>query len=132
MAGWVGQQVRAPMAAWFDGAPITVSPHPLAMADEVELVVRDASGNEIDRQSIPVSSDPIEWAGVGADGTPLPAGFYAFDVVSKSGGEALSTDRAEVYATVTEVRAVDGKAVLVTQGGGTVAADAVTALRMGG
>ena len=132
MAGWVGRQVRAAMPAWFDGAPVTVSPNPLAMADGVELVVRDAQGHEIDRQAIPVSSDPVEWAGVGADGTPLPAGFYSFEVVSKSGGEEISADQAEVYATVTEVRAVDGKAVLVTQGGGTVAADSVTALRQGG
>ena len=131
MAGSVGQQVRAPMPGWFDGSPITLSPNPLAMADEVELVVRDAQGNEVDRQRVPVSSEPIEWAGVGADGTPLPRGFYSFEVVSKSGGEVLSTDQAEIYATVTEVRAVDGKSVLVTEGGGTVAADVVTALRRG-
>jgi len=132
MAGWVGRQVRAPMPAWFDGAPVTVSPNPLAMADEAELVIRNADGNEIDRQTIPVSSEPVEWAGVGADGTPLPSGFYKFEVVSKSGGQEISTDPAEVYATVTEVRAVDGKAVLVTQGGGTVAADSVTAVRLKG
>ena len=131
MAGWVGQEVRAPMPAWFDGAPVTISPNPLAIADEVELVVKDAQGVEIDRQLIPVSSEPIEWAGVGADATPLPAGFYSFEVVSKSGGEVLSTDQAEIYATVNEVRAVDGKMVLVTAGGGTVAADLVTALRTG-
>lgn len=131
MAGWVGKEVRAPMPAWFDGAPITLSPNPLAIADEVELVVKDAQGREISRQAIPVSSEPIEWAGVGADANPLPAGFYSFEVVSKSGGQVLSADQAEIYATVTEVRAVDGKMVLVTKGGGTVAADSVTALRTG-
>jgi flagellar basal-body rod modification protein FlgD len=129
MAGWVGQEVRAPMPAWFDGTPVTISPNPLAIADEVELVVRDAQGDEIDRQSIPVSSEPIEWAGVGPDGAPLAPGFYSFEVVSMSGGEVLSTDQAEIYATVTEVRAVDGQTVLVTEGGGVVAADSVTALR---
>lgn len=131
MAGWVGQEVRAPMPAWFDGAPVTLSPNPLAIADEVELVVKDAKGQEIGRQVIPVSSEPIEWAGVGADGSPLPPGFYSFEVVSKSNGEVLSTDQAEVYGTVTEVRAVDGKMVLVTKGGGMVPADSVTALRAG-
>ncbi|EYD73884.1 Flagellar basal-body rod modification protein FlgD [Rubellimicrobium mesophilum DSM 19309] len=131
MAGWVGRQVRAAMPAWFDGAPVTVSPNPLALADGAELVVRDAQGKEVDRQAIPVSSDPIEWAGVGADGSPMASGLYSFEVVSTSGGEEVSTDPAEVYGTVTEVRAVDGKAVLVTQGGSMVAADSVTALRMG-
>lgn len=131
MAGWVGREVRAAMPGWFGGSPITVSPNPLAMADSVELVVRDSDGREIDRQPIPVSSEPIEWAGVGPDGSPLPKGFYSFEVVSKSGGEVLSTDPAEVYATVAEVRVVDGKTILVTEGGGTVSADSVTALRAG-
>jgi flagellar basal-body rod modification protein FlgD len=131
MAGWVGQEVRAPMPGWFDGSPITISPNPLAIAEEVELVVRDSEGHEIERRPIPVSSEPIEWAGVGPDGSPLPPGFYSFDVVSLSGGEVLSTDPAEVYATVTEVQAVDGKTMLVTEGGGLVSAEAVTALRTG-
>ena len=103
------------MPAWFDGAPITVSPNPLASADEAELVVRDAQGHEIERHSIPISSDPIEWAGVDADGTPLPSGLHSFEVVSLSGSKALRTDPAEIYATVTEVRAVGGQAVLVTR-----------------
>ena len=132
MASWVGQEARAAMPARFDGAPITLSPNPVATADAAELVVRDAQGREVSRAPIPVLAEPIEWAGVGPGGTPLPSGLYRFEVVSLSAGEVLRTDPAELYATVTEVRAEGGKTILVMQGGATVEADKVTALRHAG
>ncbi|TNC74378.1 flagellar basal body rod modification protein [Rubellimicrobium roseum] len=132
MAGWVGRQARAAMPAWFDGVPVTISPKPLAAADRVELVVRDAKGGEVARSEIPVSSEPIEWAGVGEDGGPLPGGFYSFEVVSYAGGQPVLTEPAEIYARVTEVRTENGQPVLVMEGGGVVAADKVTALRAAG
>ncbi len=132
MAAWVGREVRAAMPARFDGAPITLFPNPVATADAAELVVRDAQGREVSRTSIPVVAAPIEWAGVGPDGSPLPSGLYRFEVVSLSAGRALRTDPAELYATVTEVRAEGGRTVLVVEGGGTVASEAVTALRQTG
>ncbi len=132
MASWVGREVRAAMPARFDGAPITLSPNPVATADAAELIVRDAGGREVSRSRIPVSAEPIEWAGVGADGTPMAPGLYRFEVVSLSAGQVLRTDPAEVYAKVTEVRAEGGKTVLVLEGGVTVASDAVTAMRQAG
>lgn len=132
MASWVGQEVRAAVPARFDGAPITLSPNPAAAADAAELVVRDAQGREVSRARLPVAAGPVEWAGVGPDGTPLPSGLYRFEVVSLSGGEVLRTDPAEVYATVAEVRAEGGRTVLVLDGDVTVPAEAVTALRRAG
>ena len=129
MASWVGREARAAMPAWFDGSPVTISPNPLAVADAAELVVRDADGQEVVLLPIPVSSEPVEWAGVTADGDPLPSGLYRFEVVSLSGGAPLRTETAEVYGRVREVRSVDGQALLVMEGGATVAASAVTALR---
>jgi flagellar basal-body rod modification protein FlgD len=129
LAGWVGKEARAPMAVRFDGAPITLSPNPAATADTVELVVRDAGGREVERLPLPVSSEPIEWVGTTPDGTPRPAGLYRFEVVSLSNGQVLRTDPAELYATVTEVRAEGGKMMLVMAGGVSVPADTVTALR---
>jgi flagellar basal-body rod modification protein FlgD len=132
MASWVGREVRAAIPARFDGAPITLSPNPVATADSAELVVRDTQGREIPRSRIPVAAEPIDWAGVGTDGTPLPPDLYRFEVVSLSGGQVLRTDPAELYAKVTEVRAEGGKTVLVLEGGVTVPSDAVTALRHAG
>ncbi len=129
MAGWVGKEARAPMPARFEGAPITLSPNPAADADAAELVVKDAQGREVARGPVPVSAEPIEWAGVGAGGTPLPNGTYSFELVSKRDGEVLRTDPVELYAVVREVRAEGGQAVLVMEGGATVPANRVTALR---
>lgn len=132
MAAWVGREARAAMPARWDGAPVTLSPSPAATADAAELVVRDAQGREVSRSAIPVAAGPIEWVGTAADGSPLPPGLYRFEVVSRSQGEVLATSPCEVYATVTEVRAEGGKTVLVMDGGVTVEADTVTALRANG
>ncbi len=130
VAGWIGQEVRVASPVYFDGEPITISPNPAAVADRAELVVRDEDGNELSRQSIPVSADPIEWAGVTTDGAPLPEGVYSFEVVSYSGDEVLIAETAEVYAEVVEVRAQGGVNVLMLDGGIGVPASSVTAIRV--
>ncbi len=130
VAGWIGQEVRVASAVYFDGTPITISPNPAAVADSAELVVRDEEGNELSRQSIPISAEPIEWAGVTSDGAPLPEGVYKFEVVSYSGEETLLTETAEVYAEVVEVRAQGGVNVLMLEGGIGVPASSVSAIRV--
>lgn len=129
MGDWVGREVRAPVAGWFGGSPITISPNPAAMADKVELVVRDANGDEVQRLTLPVSSEPLQWAGVDDTGAPLPAGLYSFTVESQSEGEVILSEPAEIYSRVSEVRAEGGGLVLVLPGGVTVSSAAVTALR---
>jgi flagellar basal-body rod modification protein FlgD len=129
MASWVGREARAPVDAYFDGSPVTISPNPAALADRAELIVRDNNGTEVQRMPIPVSSDPIEWAGVTTDGAPLPKGVYAFEIASYSKDEEILREKAEIYATVEEVRSKDGETYLVLAGDVTVASRAVTALR---
>ena len=132
VAGWIGQEVRVASPVYFDGEPITISPNPAAVADRAELVVRDEEGVEMSRQTIPVSADPIEWAGVTTDGAPLPEGVYSFEVVSYSGDEVLLTEKAEVYVEVVEVRSQGGENVLMLDGGIGVPASSVTAIRVAG
>ncbi len=129
MGAWVGQEVRAAMPVWFDGSPVTIAPNPAAVAEEVDLVVTDSSGTEIQRMALPVSSDPVEWAGVTRDGVPLPTGLYSFTVESRARGEVILSEQAEVYATVREVRAENGGLVLLMPGEVPVDSSAVTALR---
>lgn len=129
VAGWIGQEVRVASQVYFDGEPITISPNPAAVADRAELVVYDEEGNELGRETIPVSADPIEWAGVTSDGAPLPPGIYRFEVVSYGGEEVLMTETAEVYAEVTEVRSQGGTNILMLEGGIGVAATSVSAIR---
>ena len=129
MADWVGKEARAAVPAQFDGSPITIAPNPASVADKVELVVFDAGGNEVQRSEIPKSTDPIEWAGTGTDGSPFPSGLYQFQVVSSSNGEVVLSETADVYTRVQEVQSENGQSVLVLSGGVSVLASDVSALR---
>ncbi len=131
LAGWVGMEARAKGPAQFAGSPITISPKANGTADRAELVVRDAAGIEVQRQQIPISSEPIEWAGVGSDGRPVPPGVYSFEIVSEARGEVISRDTPEVYSRVREVRTDGTESLLVLDGGILVRSTDVTALREG-
>ncbi len=130
MASWVGKEARAPVAGYFDGSAITLAPNPVSYADRVEVVVRNAAGTEVQRTPIPVSADPVQWAGVGADGTPLPRGLYTFEVVNYDGdGRVILQEQADIYSRVQEVRSEGGQTILMLAGGVGVLATSVTALR---
>ena len=132
LAGWVGMQARAAMPAYFDGGSITVVPNVERGADEAQLVVRDASGAEVQRLGIRVDDGPLQWSGAGVDGTMLPAGNYSFETVSIASGAVVAETASEVYATVTEVQVSGGVNTLVLAGGGTIPASSVTAVREAG
>ena len=129
MAAWVGKEARAPVAAHFTGAPITIAPNPASSADKVELIVKNSAGVEVQRLPIAVSANTIEWAGVGADGTPLANGNYTFTVESSVGGQVILTEPADVYSTIQEVRSEGGQTILILAGGVAVSSTQVSALR---
>jgi len=131
MADWVGKDARAAVPAQFNGSPITIAPNPAAAADTVELVVFDSDGNEVQRSEIPKSAETLEWAGAQSDGTPFPSGLYQFQIVSSANGEAILTETADIYARVQEVRSENGQSILVLEGGVSVQASDVSALREG-
>ncbi len=129
VATWVGREARTDAPAYFDGAPITIVPKIDALADDAELVVRNAAGDEVQRLALPLTSEPIDWAGVSNLGSPLPNGLYSFEVVSFANGDAIGAAAAENYGTVREVRNDAGAISVIFDGGVSVAADNVTALR---
>lgn len=131
MAEWVGKEARAIAPAYFDGSPITVAPNPASAADKVELVVFNEAGTEVQRMEIPISAEPIEWAGTAANGTPFPQGTYTFKVESSTAGEVVLNEPAEIYSRVNEVRNENGESILMLQGGVAVLAANVSALRDG-
>ena len=123
LANWVGNEVRASAAAYYDGInSVTVAAEPDSAADSAELVVFDSNGAEVDRQSIETSAELIEWQG-------SAAGSYSFAVVSYQDGVQISAETADVYVAVTEVRSTDSGVALVLESGDVVAATDVTALR---
>jgi len=129
MSGWVGMEARAPVAGYFDGAPITLSLDPLPAADRTELVVRNADGVEVQRLKIDAPGQNVEWAGVADDGTALPTGLYDFELQGTTNGDLVANAPVEVYTEIVEARSMDGQIVLVTRGGATVPASLISALR---
>jgi len=128
MANWIGTGVRAPMPAFFDGDPVTVSPNPAAIADKVELVVSDEDGQEVQVIELPVSAEPYTWTGIGEDGQPLEEGVYFFEVVSYSDEEVILSEPAQIYGEVVEVISEGGEILLVMEGDVAVLASQVSAL----
>ncbi|WP_400085219.1 flagellar hook capping FlgD N-terminal domain-containing protein [Yoonia sp. R78084] len=129
MAALVGKEVRTEGPAYFDGQPMTLLATRTVAADSAELVVRNAAGEEVQRQAVPPGAETVQWAGVGPDGTPMPAGVYQFEIQSISNGQVIAQNPVASYHTVNEVRLEGGVTMLVLTGGITVASDQVTALR---
>jgi flagellar basal-body rod modification protein FlgD len=129
LAGWVGMDARANTPMYFDGNPIEISPNPYLLADEVFLVVTDENGNEIQRKQIAVSDEPIKWLGLSDSGDLIDHGVYNFTVESYQNDELVLADSADVYGRIVEAQVIQGEVVLVLQGGESVLASSVTALR---
>lgn len=129
IAGWVGMDARAVTPVIFDGAPITVSPNPAASADSAFLVVSDLTGAVVQRLEIPVGTEPLQWAGVDAEGSPLTKGSYQFTVESRKGDEVILSEAAEITGRIIEAQIRGGAVFLVLEGGQTILSTAVTGLR---
>ncbi|MCB1349694.1 MAG: flagellar hook assembly protein FlgD [Maritimibacter sp.] len=129
-ASWVGMEVQAVASAAFDDSPITLYPEPAKGAERTMVVVRDAeTGTDIDYFEIPVSDDPVQWAGVDGNGNPYPPGNYTFHLQSIAGNVSFSEEQIAVFSEVEELRLVDGETRLILAGGGDIAATEVTAVR---
>lgn len=129
LAGFVGQEARVDADVYLNGSPITLSPNPAAAADRAVLVVRDKDDKIVSREDIPVSAEPYEWLGAGITGDPLPAGTYRLSLESYYRDDLLTTTGVEHYATIAEAQGSASGTLLVLEGGVTVPASSITALR---
>lgn len=132
MSAWVDREVKAQMPVSYAGAPITVAPDAPVAGTRHELVVTDTSGGVVDRIAIGETGDQVIWTGLYRDGTQAPAGVYSFSVESFEKGELVASAPAATYAAVTEVRQTRDGPVLAFDGGVTVAASDVSAIRRPG
>ncbi|MEL6808983.1 MAG: flagellar hook capping FlgD N-terminal domain-containing protein [Pseudomonadota bacterium] len=128
-ANWIGMEALVQGPARFDGSPVTIAPNPPVTADQVTLIVTNAQGNEVQRQSMPLGAAPFEWDGRVADGSVLAPGEYSFEIESKSNGDVLVVDPALVYSRVTEARVDSGTTLLALDSGYLIAATNVVGLR---
>lgn len=130
LASWIGMEARTTAPVLFDGSPIVIHPNPAAASDEVYLVVRDSTGEEIQRLQLPVSAEPVEWAGVSSDGSAFPVGTYSFGIESHANGEVILSEPTETYGRIVETRRQDdGGTVLILEGGSAILASDVDGLR---
>ena len=129
MAGWIGKEARSNAPVYYDGSPVTLSPNPVQGATGAAIVVKDAQGNLVARETIPVSAAPYRWLGAGADGMPLPTGTYTISLESMQGVNVIDTRPIEYYGLVSEARGGAEGTKLVLKGGIEVLATQVTALR---
>jgi flagellar basal-body rod modification protein FlgD len=130
MASWIGKEARSNAPVHYDGSTVTLSPNPAVGADRAVLVVKDAEGNLLSREEIPVSAEPYQWLGAGADGAPLPPGVYSIELESLNGETVIDSRPVEHYAKVIEARGGGTSGTkLVLEGGIEVLASSITALR---
>ncbi len=129
LANWIGMEARTTAPVQFDGSPIQITPNPAAVSDQVFLIVRDNSGQEVQRMQIPVSSEPIEWAGVANDGGPFENGLYSFDIESRANGEVILSEPTQTYSRIVETRLEGTQTVLILEGGSAIHTTDVTGLR---
>jgi flagellar basal-body rod modification protein FlgD len=129
MAGWVGQEARADAPVWMDGDAVTLAPNPAAAADRAVLVVKNAAGDVVGREDVPVSTDPYIWHGKDITGADLPDGKYTLSLESYRVEELLATTPMESYAKIMEARGTPSGTVLILEGGIEVPANRITALR---
>lgn len=131
MAALVGKEVRSTAPVYFDGQPLTLLPAASFASDTAELVVRNEADDEVQRMPVAPGADRLEWAGVGQNGAPMPAGVYQFEVVATSDEEVIAQIPVETYSAVNEVRLEEGRTILLLSGGVSVPSDQVSALREG-
>jgi flagellar basal-body rod modification protein FlgD len=128
-ANWIGMEALVNGPAQFEGDPITIAPNPPITADEVNLIVYNDQGTEVQRTAMPTGADPFDWTGLDDSGTAFPHGEYTFEIESRANGQVLLTEPAMSYSRVTEARIESGTTLLVLQSGYMILANNVVGLR---
>jgi flagellar basal-body rod modification protein FlgD len=129
LAAWIGREVRVPAKADFSGEALEVGMTPVEGADRTILVVQNDVGQEVARRAVTPQDGLVTWDGTDGYGTQVAHGRYGFTLESYIGDTLQDTQAGQVFAKVSEVRIEDAGPVLLTEGGGRVALDEVTAVR---
>ena len=129
LAEWIGREVRAAAKADYAGTPVEVALTPAAGADRGVLVVRNDFGQEVARRAIDPKAEVASWDGTDSLGNAAAHGRYGFTIESFTGDVLRDTQNGQIFARVSEVRIEDGTPILLTEGGGRVAMDEISAVR---
>lgn len=129
LAEWIGKEVRAPAKATYAGVPIEVGVTTLDGADRAVLVVRNDFDQVVARVPVAAGAGAATWDGTDDMGTPAAHGRYGFTLESYGGESLLGSEPGQIFATVGEVRIVDGEPVLVLEDGSQVSLDDISGVR---
>lgn len=129
LGGWIGMEARAEMPVNFEGQPVTLAGAPHVLADRMELIVRDESGDVVQQVPITLSADRFDWDGTDLSGSAVPHGIYSFTVQNWSGEDLIEERGAMVYSTVEEAQLVGNDVWLTMEGGLSIPAATVLGLR---
>lgn len=126
---WVGMDVRAGVAAHFDGDPIELVMPEYEDADRRVLVIRDEAGDITTRLDIPVAGADFTWDGLLSDESTAQDGIYQFSVETYKDGALRSTDSVSPYNRVREAIIENGQTLLLLEGDILVTPSEVSGLR---
>lgn len=132
---WLGLEVEAETPVTYAGEPIEITASPPARADEMALMVYDASGNLIFEEAQNVSAGQITWFGLdnksnGSDQiVSAPPGDYVVRVESRRNGTVVKTDTITGFAAVSEALLEGGQTTLLLENGVKVKTSDVTGMR---
>ena len=129
LSAWVCMDARTAAPVQFEGLPVTLHPLPARLADEAFLVVFDDTDTEVQRLPLGLDGEPVDWAGVGAGGSPFAPGAYQFRVENYAEGELLGSSPVESYQRVEEAQMIDGQIILLLAGGQAVSPADIIGLR---
>lgn len=131
LAAWVGQEARSAAPVNLGAEPISISYAPAVTADQAVLVVRNTNGDVVAREDVSLDGESYQWFGADSKGDPLPQGRYSLSMESYRDGEQIGTaSPVETYARILEARGGAAGPTLVLDGGVSVAATEITALRV--
>ncbi|MGH1576812.1 flagellar hook capping FlgD N-terminal domain-containing protein [Planktotalea sp.] len=126
---WVGMDVRAGVAAHYDGDPVELAVPEYEDADRRVLVVRDGLGEIATRLDIPLEGAEFTWDGVMADGSKAQSGIYQFSVEAFKDGAVRSSDPVSAYNRVREAIIENGETLLLLDGDILITPSEVSGLR---
>jgi flagellar basal-body rod modification protein FlgD len=129
IAQWIGREVRAPVAAHFQGVPVEIEAAADPQADRAVLVVRNAFDQIVARRAVEPGQRAISWDGQNAVGEVQAHGPYRFEIESYRGDDLLGARPGLVFAAVTEVRLDGAAARLILAGGDAIGLEEVSAVR---
>ncbi|MBE9635895.1 flagellar hook capping FlgD N-terminal domain-containing protein [Salipiger mangrovisoli] len=129
MASWIGLETLTPGAAFFDGQAVELAFDPAEDGESAVLVLRDADGVLRNRISLAAGSESYIWEGTDMSGTVLPDGIYDAQVEISREGSVTETREARSFMRIDEVSRSGEDFVLTLNGGGQLAASAVSVLR---